>query len=73
MRWRLKPRGRPVLLRNGLLLRTSPENSIEVTGVFDFDEAIFSTLYETWTKAVFLPNTRYFIPVHRPLWSAFKV
>jgi endonuclease/exonuclease/phosphatase family metal-dependent hydrolase len=41
--------------------------------VFDFDGALFRTLWDTHTKAQFNAYIRYYISDHRPLWAEFKI
>jgi len=41
-------------------------------GVFDFDGAVFKTLYETVALGKFLAYVRYYISDHRPLWAEFR-
>lgn len=43
------------------------------SGVFDFDGALFRTLWETRPKQDFLAYVRYHISDHRPLWAEFAV
>lgn len=45
----------------------------EMSGVFDFDGAVFSTLYDSRSEADFLAYVRYYLSDHRPLWSSFRV
>lgn len=40
-------------------------------GVFDFDDAVFRSLYEDETRD-FLAYVRYYLSDHRPLWAQFK-
>ena len=42
-------------------------------GVFDFDGAIFKTIWETKTKTQFNSYVRYYISDHRPLWAEFNI
>jgi endonuclease/exonuclease/phosphatase family metal-dependent hydrolase len=42
-------------------------------GVFDFDGALFRTLWEERTPQEFLAYMRYFISDHRPLWAEFAI
>jgi endonuclease/exonuclease/phosphatase family metal-dependent hydrolase len=41
-------------------------------GVFDFDGALFRTLWETRTRDEFLAYMRYYISDHRILWAEFR-
>lgn len=43
------------------------------SGVFDFDGAIFSTLWKNQGKRAFSQYVRYYISDHRPLWAEFRV
>jgi hypothetical protein len=42
-------------------------------GVFDFDGALFATLWETRGREDFLAYMRYYISDHRILWAEFRV
>lgn len=42
-------------------------------GIFDFDGAIFKTLWDTKTKAQFRSFVKYYISDHRPMWAEFKI
>ena len=42
-------------------------------GIFDFDGAIFSKLWEDKTPAQFRSFVRYYISDHRPMWAEFKI
>ena len=42
-------------------------------GVFDFDGAIFKTIWETRTITQFNSYVRYYISDHRPLWAEFNI
>jgi len=42
-------------------------------GVFDFDGAVFKTLWDTRTPAQFRAYVRYYLSDHRPLWAEFKI
>jgi endonuclease/exonuclease/phosphatase family metal-dependent hydrolase len=42
-------------------------------GVFDFDGAVFRTLWDTRTPAQFRSYVRYYLSDHRPLWAEFKI
>jgi hypothetical protein len=42
-------------------------------GVFDFDGAIFRTLWQTKTEKQFKSYLRYYLSDHRPLWSEFSI
>lgn len=53
-----------------------PEETQEAfvrSGVFDFDGALFSDLWESRGEKDFLAFTRYYISDHRPLWAEFRV
>jgi hypothetical protein len=41
-------------------------------GVFDFDGALFATLWETRGRDDFLAYMRYYISDHRILWAEFQ-
>ena len=43
------------------------------TGVFDFDGAIFSSLFATRSLQDFLAYLRYYISDHRPMWAEFRI
>jgi endonuclease/exonuclease/phosphatase family metal-dependent hydrolase len=43
------------------------------SGVFDFDGALFRTLWETRPRQDFLAYVRYHISDHRPLWAEFAI
>lgn len=43
------------------------------TGIFDFDGALFKTLWNTKTEKQFNAYMRYYISDHRPLWAEFKI
>ncbi len=43
------------------------------TGVFDFDGAVFSKVWDEKTPAQFRSYVRYYISDHRPLWAQFKI
>jgi endonuclease/exonuclease/phosphatase family metal-dependent hydrolase len=43
------------------------------TGVFDFDGAVFKTLWEDRGRKDFLTYVRYFLSDHRPLWAEFAI
>jgi len=43
------------------------------SGVFDFDGALFATLWETRGQEDFLAYMRYYISDHRILWAEFRV
>ena len=43
------------------------------SGVFDFDGALFATLWETRSREDFLAYMRYYISDHRILWADFRV
>ena len=42
-------------------------------GVFDFDGAVFKTLWQTKTEMQFKSYLRYYLSDHRPLWSEFAI
>ncbi len=42
-------------------------------GVFDFDGAIFKTLWDKKTKKQFNAYLRYYLSDHRPLWAEFRI
>lgn len=42
-------------------------------GIFDFDGAIFNTIWEEKTRAQFLSFVKYHISDHRPLWAEFEI
>ena len=41
-------------------------------GVFDFDGAVFKSLWQTKTPAQFRSYVKYYLSDHRPLWAEFK-
>lgn len=41
-------------------------------GVFDFDGALFRTLWEARTPREFFAYVRYYVSDHRPLWAEFR-
>jgi len=43
------------------------------SGVFDFDGALFATLWETRSREDFIAYMRYYISDHRILWAEFRV
>lgn len=43
------------------------------SGVFDFDGALFRTLWEARTPQEFFAYVRYYVSDHRPLWAEFRV
>ncbi len=43
------------------------------SGVFDFDGALFRTLWEERTPQEFFSYVRYYVSDHRPLWAQFRV
>lgn len=43
------------------------------SGVFDFDGALFSRLWNSRTEKQFNSYVRYYISDHRPLWMQFKI
>lgn len=42
------------------------------TGIFDFDGAIFASLWDGKTAAQFRSYVKYYISDHRPVWAEFK-
>ena len=42
-------------------------------GVFDFDGAIFKSLWDKKTRTQFNAYLRYYLSDHRPLWAEFKI
>ncbi len=42
-------------------------------GVFDFDGALFRTLWEARTPREFFAYVRYYVSDHRPLWAEFRL
>jgi len=42
-------------------------------GVFDFDGALFKTLWESRGKTDFLTYLRYYVSDHRPMWADFAI
>jgi endonuclease/exonuclease/phosphatase family metal-dependent hydrolase len=42
-------------------------------GVFDFDGALFRTLWEARTPQEFFAYVRYYVSDHRPLWAEFRL
>jgi endonuclease/exonuclease/phosphatase family metal-dependent hydrolase len=48
-------------------------DAVEASGVFDFDRAVFSSLYQSRPEADFLAYVKYYISDHRPLWTSFNV
>ena len=42
-------------------------------GVFDFDGAVFRTLWQTKTEKQFKFYLRYYLSDHRPLWAEFSI
>lgn len=42
-------------------------------GVFDFDGAVFRTLWETRGRDDFMAYVRYYLSDHRPLWAQFTI
>ena len=42
-------------------------------GVYDFDGAVFKSLWQTKTAAQFRAYVRYYLSDHRPLWAEFKI
>jgi endonuclease/exonuclease/phosphatase family metal-dependent hydrolase len=47
-------------------------NEFVEAGVFDFDGAVFRTLWDTRGEKDFLAYVRYYLSDHRPLWAQFK-
>ena len=47
------------------------EDRLEASGVFDYDGAVFRTLWETRSEKDFYGYLQYYISDHRPLWAAF--
>ncbi len=43
------------------------------TGVFDFDGAVFKTLWEDHGRKDFMTYVRYYLSHHRPLWAEFVI
>ncbi len=43
------------------------------SGVFDFDGALFRTLWEERPPQEFFAYVRYYVSDHRPLWAEFRV
>jgi endonuclease/exonuclease/phosphatase family metal-dependent hydrolase len=43
------------------------------SGVYDFDGAVFKSLWQTKTPAQFRAYVRYYLSDHRPLWAEFKI
>lgn len=48
-------------------------DTLEASGVYDFDGAVFSTLYRRSSTKDFLAYVRYHLSDHRPLWVSFRV
>jgi hypothetical protein len=42
-------------------------------GVFDFDGALFKTLWESRGRTDFLAYLRYYVSDHRPMWAEFAI
>ena len=42
-------------------------------GVFDFDGALFKTLWDSRGRRDFLAYLRYYVSDHRPLWAEFAI
>lgn len=42
-------------------------------GIFDFDNAIFSDLWQSKTPIQFRSFVRYYLSDHRPMWAEFKI
>ena len=47
--------------------------AVEESGVFDFDGAVFRTLWQQRSQADFATFVRYHLSDHRPLWVSFSV
>jgi hypothetical protein len=45
---------------------------LESSGVFDFDGAIFKTLWSSRSQNDFYAYLQYYISDHRPLWTSFR-
>ena len=48
------------------------EDRMEASGVFDFDGAVFRSLWESRTPEEFYGYVQYYISDHRILWAAFS-
>ncbi|MGB5169438.1 MAG: hypothetical protein WBO84_07330 [Acidimicrobiia bacterium] len=48
------------------------KDAVEETGVFDFDGAVFSHLWDTKPRTEFMAYTQYFLSDHRILWTALS-
>jgi hypothetical protein len=48
------------------------EERLEESGVFDYDGAIFKTLWESRSPADFYKYLQYYVSDHRILWAAFN-
>ena len=48
------------------------QDAFETSGVFDFDGAVFSSLWSTRGQADFLAYVRYYLSDHRPFWAALR-
>ena len=42
-------------------------------GVFDFDGALFKTLWDSRGRTDFLAYLRYYVSDHRPMWAEFAI
>lgn len=49
------------------------EDRLEASGVFDFDGAVFETLWDTHPPDDFYAYVRYYLSDHRILWSSFDI
>ena len=49
------------------------QEHFQSAGVFDFDSAVFRTLWESKTPAQFRAYVRYYLSDHRPLWAEFAI
>lgn len=49
------------------------EEFSERIGPFDFDNAVFSELWDPKRPGSFLAYTRYYLSDHRPLWAQFRI
>jgi hypothetical protein len=52
---------------------TETDAEFEGMGVFDFDGALFRTLWQSRGREDFLAYLRYYISDHRPLWAGFRI
>lgn len=44
---------------------------LQASGIFDFDAAVFSTLWANRTREEFLSYVQYYLSDHRILWASF--